>query len=215
MAINSTFSSIVNEIQLSNLSFTSQLTPFAAYNNPEEVGSKRPAWPPFHPLSTTPVSFALRDENSKLAAVDDLTNKYEQIVHENEALVISSKEAHTKVSNVNASNYDLQSKIHAMKNYVTRYLSEKVKTECKLKDTTKKHMKEINELRVEVKTLNKLLKGKDKANYDLTKNLEYTRETVKKIKLEKSNLKTRTTKLEENVRKLEKQINEKNKHVKA
>ena len=49
MAINTTFSSILNEIQLSNLNFAIQLTPYAAY-----ITLKKSAQKDLHGLKCTP-----------------------------------------------------------------------------------------------------------------------------------------------------------------
>jgi len=136
-------------------------------------------------------------------------------VHQIEDLVTALEETKRKVSDKDASNENLQSKINVIENDVARYQSEKIKMESMIKDTKKKHVDEVHKLKDEVKALNKLFKEKEKANYDLSKNLEIAREAVKKIKLVKSALKTKITKLEANVKKSEKQLIKKNKPVEA
>ena len=224
MAINSTFSSILNEIQLSNLNFTIQLTPFGAYISlkksaqKDQQGRYSTPSPPllFLMQQVQQDNFALRDENSKLkAALDNLKDKYEEIVRENEVLVTSLEETHTKVSDMKTTNDKMLIKMNVVENDVARYQSEKIKLESEIKNTKKKHVEEVRELKDDTKALNKLLKQKDKASHDLIKNLENARETVKKNKLEKSALKARITKLEANLRKSEKQLVERNKPAKA
>ena len=83
----------------------------------------------------------------------------------------------------------------------------------KLKKTTKKHASEIKELHEQVKELKNAMKSKDKEKHDLSRNIENARVTIKNYKAEKSHLKMCKTKLEAEVRKLEKTQHHKQKEI--
>ena len=136
-------------------------------------------------------------------------------MNENVDLAKAVEEANKIVKDVNATNDNLQIKINVMEKDATKYLSEKVNSDSKIKDDKKRHVEEVGKLQEEVKALNKLVKCKDKANYDLNKKLENARESANKFKLEKSVLKTRTSKLETEVKKLDKKLKEKVKTAKV
>ena len=95
MAVNSTYSSILNEIQLSNLNYSIQMTPFGAYITLKKSVQKDLNGTPASP--SLPLLFLfqqahleicqLREENLHLKATfERQQTKLDEIMHENVSL---------------------------------------------------------------------------------------------------------------------------------
>ena len=212
MAANTTFASILNEIQLSNLNFTMTITPFAANIILKKTLQKdlngvlvTPAPPLLHSLQQTQKqNNYLQVENARLnSVVNILEKKYDDAIQEIKHLNDSLGEAKKVVNDLSCAKRNLQSKVNEVVKEAAINEAKKSEHEMKLRENQKKHNSELKELRFQVKDLNSAIKTKVKENYDLNKALENARATLKSCKAEKSQLKMCKTRLETEVRKLE------------
>ena len=106
MASNTTFSSILNESQLSNLNFAIKLTPFAAYITLKKCAQKTmngdlvtPSPPLLFILQESQQrNLNLQEENIRLkAALTELETNYDKVVHENASHMDMVEEANLKI----------------------------------------------------------------------------------------------------------------------
>ena len=141
MAIDATFSSILSEIQLSNLNFTLQITPFAAYITlkksvlTDQNGIKAvPAPPVILLLQQAYQTIAeLQEENNRLKINCDAAEKFNQkLVHENAILVEAIDVSNNKVAACNATTDTLQSKLQAAEEKILEISSIKKQFRCQL-----------------------------------------------------------------------------------
>ena len=215
MAVNTTYSSILNEIQLSNLNYSIQMTPFASYITLKKSVQKDLAGVPATP--SPPILFLLqtsqqenhqlREENFRLKSAFEMQKrKLEKIKLENECLDKTVEESNISVKALNTTITNLQSQINAAKTELEKNCADKTNMNDKAKEAKKKHFDEVSELKVQVETLKKNLKVKDKTIYDLSQNLNNARNIIKNLKSEKSQLKMSKTKLTGEIRKLEKKL---------
>ena len=211
MAINTTFGEIINQIQLSNLNFCIQLTPFGANITLKKSVQKDLNGVPLSP--SPPVLFllqqvhqehqAMKAENYELKAASEiLKNKLDTIVNENIVLNKSIEEKTNTVEILEAANKNMLGRLDLIEREQMKCCAAKAATEVKIKENKKKHTEEIRDLQAELSKLSKTLKTKHKIENDLNN----ARETIKTLKLEKSSLKTCKTKLEGESRKLKKKL---------
>ena len=211
MAINTTFGSILNEIQLSNLNFSIQMTPYAAYIVLKKSAQRDPHGVPVSP--SPPVLYllqkaqqehlALQDENYNLkVALEMLEKKNYTIVRENAGLREEIEEKNIVIETMKANDDMLHSRLELLEEEQSKSRASKAATELKIKEINKKHTEELRDLNVQVGKLSKALKVKEKVDKDL----KHARETIKTLRSEKSLLKTVKTKLEGETRKLEKKL---------
>ena len=217
MAIDATFSSILNEIQLSNLNFTLQITPFAAYITlkksvlRDQNGTKAvPAPPVIFLLQQAHQAIAeLQEENNRLKINCDAAEKFNQkLVHENAILVEAIDVSNNKVAACNATTDTLRSKLEAAEEKNLEISSLKSSFEVSLKETKKSHKQEIANANSTIKSMEKGKKDQEKVIYNLKRNLESTRDILKNLKSDNSSLKISKAKLETEKRKLEKLIDQ-------
>ena len=225
MATNTTFSSILNEIQLSNLNFTINLTPYAAYITLKKSVQKdingtilTPA-PPLLFLLHKAQEQTLQQqvENSELrSTINNLEKKLDAIARDNAGLVESLEDKNKSVADLNSTKSVLRNRSEKFEAEVARNQAEKKELEVRLKEFKKKHVVELKEQQAQVNDLKNTLKGKAKENHDLSKALESSRSTIRNYKSERSQLKTCQTRLESEIRKLkQKQDKEKKKPFKS
>ena len=188
MAIDATFSSILSEIQLSNLNFTLQITPFAAYITlkksvlTDQNGIKAvPAPPVIFLLQQAYQTIAeLQEENNRLKINCDTAEKINQkLMHENAILVEAIDESNNKVAASNATTETLQSELEAAEEKILEISSMKSSFEVSLKDTKKSHKQEIAHANSTIKSMEKSKKDQEKVIYNLKRNLESTRDILK------------------------------------
>ena len=212
MAVNSTYASILNEIQLSNLNFSIQITPFAAYITLKKSAQKDlnghhvPPSPPLLVLlqNLQQENLNLRDKNFTLnSAYESLEKNYNRIVMENASLVDAIEETNSTIAALTKDNEDLYRKIDVADQEAVKCRSERTGIESKIKDAKKRNADQVRDLENKVANLIKSSKAKDKLIYDLNKKLENSHDKLASCKSEKSLLKTSKTKLEATVRKLE------------
>ena len=209
MAINSTYGAILNQIQLSNLNFSINMTPFAAY-----ITLKKSVQKDLHGVPSTPsppVLYilqqvqqehrALQAENDELKVTSEiLKNKLDDVENQNVGLLKEVESKNTIVDVLEANNKTLNRKVDVLENELSRCGAAKAATESKIKESKKKHVEEVRELQEQVTKLNKVVKAKNKVDKDLSN----AREVIKTLKADKSVLKTNKTKLEGEIRTLEK-----------
>ena len=195
MAASTTFNSIVNEIQLSNLNFTIKMTPFAAYITLKKKLSRDISMV-FTPVLLLRCSFFLEDLHSLQVEILKLKAAAESSAHEAAVLISSLEESNHAVEELNDKNIILKEKIaKAEKESFTNHAAN-ANYEHKIREDKKKHFEELNILQSQIKTLTKEKKTKVKEVHDLKRSLENTRNTLKSSKVEKSQLKINKTKLE-------------------
>ena len=144
MAANSTFSSIINEIQMSNLNFNIKMTPFGAYITLKKTVQKdlygnhaSPSPPLLLVLHQAHQEIRyLQEENSRLkTALHTIKKDQDQTVQENENLVKSVEESAESVENVTATNNKLKTKIEIIEKEAVKNRAEIKNYESKLKET--------------------------------------------------------------------------------
>ena len=222
MAINNTFASILNEIQLSNLNFSVQIRPFAAYITLKKSALKDlnvhhvlPS-PPLLSLlqSVHQENLSLRDQNETLkTALGSLEKKFTNIAIENASLVDAIKDASNSISAVTNDNENLKSRMDTANQEKAKFSVEKASSESKIKELKKSNADQVRKLETQVADLNKSSKTQEKVIYNLNKKLENVRDTLKNRNSEKSLLKINKTKLEATVNKLNKQLEKNMKSV--
>ena len=210
MAANSTFTSILNEIQLSNLNFQINMTPFGA-----KIILKKTVQTDIYGNQATPSPplllvlhrahqeiLCLREENSKLKiAAEALKKNHDKTLQEYECLVKSFEETTESVKDATATKDILNNKINVIEKEAAKNRAEVKEYESKIKETMKKHTEEIKEVNADIKTLKNENKAKDKKIHDLTKDLKFPRAKAEKAKSEISGLKICKNKLETQVKK--------------
>ena len=220
MAVNATYASILNEIQLSNLNFSIQITPFAAYITLKKSAQKDlnghhvPPSPPLLVLvqNVQQENLNLREKNYTLkSAFESLEKNYNHIMMDNASMADRIEEANRTIDALTKNNEDLNCKIDIADQEAEKYSLEKAGLESKIKEMKKRNVEQVRDLENQVADFNKSFKTKDKLIYDLNTKLQNSRDNLSNCKSEKSALKTNKTKLEATVRKLEKQIEKKKK----
>ena len=212
MAVNNTYASIVNEIQLSNLNFTIQMTPFASYITLKKSVQKDINGLPVMP--SPPLLLLLQkaqqqilhleNENSRIKQhADILEKKLENTVIKNEDLVNSLEKANKLSLNFNITKDILTEKLEIAEDNAVDLKKEIIVNENKLKELRKKHAEDMKHLELRVKDLENEKKGFRKEIHDTNRTLDNTRAALKSCKSEKSNLKTCKTSLEAKIRKFE------------
>ena len=215
MAVDATFSSIINEIQLSNLNFSLQITPFSAYITlkksviKDQNGNQAVPSPPilFVLQQAQQTIQELREENEQLKIKCDATEKKNDILVNDKATVVEA----LAVSDNNlaaslATNNSMHSELEAAEKRI-------IEIEASLKDAKKRHLQEINHANAVIKTLEKGSKGLEKEIHDLNRSLGSTRVTLKNLKTEHSSLKMNKTKLEKEIMKLEKIVSKRDSKI--
>ena len=215
MAVNETFSSIISEIQLSNINFSVQITPFSAYITLKKSVIKDQNGN--HAFPSPPILFLLqqaqqtiselREENDLLKIRSDAAeNNYENLTNENAALVEAIAKFNNNIAASDASYNTLHAKLKAAEAEIIKIRSVKNSCEAKLKDTKKSHQHKINNANSIIKSLEKGDKCLKKEIHDLKRNLETTRDKLQNLKTDHSSLKVKKTKLESEKKKLEKVV---------
>ena len=219
MAASTTFASIVNEIQLSNLNFTIKMTPFAAYITLKKTVQKDVNGVKVNPAP--PLLFLLNkaQENVHRLEVEnyELKAAAESSAYEAGVLINSLNESKTSVEVLTNENIILKKKIAIAEKEASTNHAAKTDYEYKIKDDKKKHFEELNGLKTQMENIKKENKLRAKEIHNLNRNLENCRATLKSCKAERSQLKTNKTRLEAEIRKLQHGAHKERKetHVKA
>ena len=218
MAIDSTFSSILNQIQLSNLNFSMQMTPYAAYITLKKSVVKDqngingvPSPPILMLLQRAHQNIAdLRYENEHLKVkFEALKESRKYLVNENVKLVEALDASNHSIAASNASNDMLHRKLELAEENNESISASKKTCETELKDVKKTHCSEIANAKSVIKSHEKDMKSLEKEIYNLKKNLDSSRDKLKHLKTEHSSLKMCKTKLDTESNKLKNVINQK------
>ena len=139
MAVDATFSSILNEIQLSNLNFTVQITPFAAYITlkksviKDQHGAKAfPALPVLFLLQQAQQTIHdLRELNNRLEIKSDAAEKtIKNLVSKNAVLVEAINVSDSALAASKAANDTLNVKLRAAEENILNVNSSKDRSEA-------------------------------------------------------------------------------------
>ena len=205
MAVDTTFSSILNEIQLSNLNFTIQMTPYAAYITLKKSslkyqdGSYAVPSPPILTLlqEARHVIGIQKTEILELqASCAILRTKVNDVVLDNASLMDKLKYSNEAFEASDNLNISLQDKIEKVENELAKVYADRNILETKVKELKKNHSNEITYLRNEINSIKKSNKSKEKENYDQKRTIEAARDTIKNQKAKVSNATICKTKLE-------------------
>ena len=218
MAVDATFSSIISEIQLSNLNFSLQITPFSAYITLKKSVIKDQNG--VQAVPSPPILFLLQQAHQKMAELREETEqlkikldaaekKNDILVNDNAVLAEVIAVSNNNLEASNATNNALHAKLEEAEKQVLEISSAKSSSEACLKDTKKSLQHEINNANTVIKSLEKGSKALEKENHNLKRNLESARDTIKNLKNENSSLKINKSKLETEMKKLEKVISKK------
>ena len=198
MAVNNTYAAIINEIQLSKLNFSIQMTPFASYITLKKSVQKDINGVPATPSPPLLVLLQqahqqvlyLQNENAKIKLnTDILEKKLEDIVMENKHLVNSLKNTNETISVLNDTKDMLHQKLNNAENSYANLKNKNEANEFKIKELKKNHTEEVKKLDIQIKDLVREKKQNDKEKHDLNKILGNTRDALKNSKVEKSKLK--------------------------
>ena len=177
MAINTTFSSILHEIQLSNLNFCIQMTPFAAYITLKKSVQKDLNGVPATPSPPVLVLLQqaqqevlhLQDENFRLKSANAaLEKKCEDIVQTNASLVDLHEDVTKDNEALTATKNILHDKLVLAEKKDANQQIEYSRLESRMKDMKRKHDEEIKDLKSRAKDLDKENKRKEKDKLGLS-----------------------------------------------
>ena len=218
IAVDATFSSIISEIQLSNLNFSLQITPFSAYITLKKSVIKDQNG--VQAVPSPPILFLLQQAHQKMAELREETEQLKiklDAAEKKNGILLNDNAVQAEVIAVsnnnleasNATNNALHVKLEEAEKQVLEISSAKSSSEACLKDTKKSLQHEINNANTVIKSLEKGSKALEKENHNLKRNLESARDTMKNLKNENSSLKINKSKLETEMKKLEKVISKK------
>ena len=208
MAVNSTYNSTLNEIQLSNLNFSIQLTPYAAYitlKKSAQVDMDGKASVPAPPICLL-LQQSYRDykvaQDEITLLKDALKEKEcecEDLIKVNASLFAKIKSADNDIVIANSEVAEVKAKLDNKSKEYAKLNTAKSDIEGKFNLQKKEYDDYLSKTESKIKLLNKSLQNKDKDNYNLSRHLENGRETI-------SNLKAKTSKLEGDIKRLEKKL---------
>ena len=162
MAINTSFASILNEIQLSNLNFSIQLTPFAAY-----ITLKKSVQKDLNGVSATPSPpvlvllqeaqqevLNLHNENLQLKSVAAaLEKKCEDMALKNATVFNSHKDVIKENEALTATKNILHDKVVEAENKYANQLKDYNRQESRIKDMKSKYDADMKDFKFQVKDL--------------------------------------------------------------
>ena len=215
MAIDSTFNSIVNEIQLSKLNFSIQLTPFAAYITLKKSTQLDKEGIPFKP--SPPLFMVLQqlynDMNSAKLEIDCLNdslrtseNKCEELSNNIDLLRNQLKSADENLTALKEVNCNLLKKVEAKDMEIARLDKSEKNLTRDLKKQTKEHSQHVDNTDASMKLLNKTLKSKEKDIHNLSRDLDNARDTIHSLKAGATELKNSEAQLKSEVKRLDKRV---------
>ena len=208
MAVNATFNSIVHEIQLSNLNFMVNMTPYAAYitlkksTQVDRNGSPLSPSPPVVCQLEQAVRGKYEAEMQIIrlkGAIEELTKDKDDLKSINEILADKLLVANGSLSSLQASNES--------------YKKQLLKAECDKKVTSEKLRtaeKHLSELAIgsehQISALRKEIKVKEKDIYNLSSKSTNFQDTIATLKSELSQVRASKTKIDKDYRKLNEKL---------
>ena len=215
MAIDATFNSIIAGIQLSNLNFAVQLTPFAAYitlKRSTQIDKNGVHVSPSPPLVTllqksyVDLNMA-QDEIVRLrASLEESNQRYEDLVTTNASLLTKLEAADDNLTRAHDTNNGLMKKVDDKENEVNKLKVAKKDIENDLKLVKKEYNQYVSDTENQLKSLQKANKNKEKEMYNLKRDLANSCDTVSNLKSEVSHIKLRNSKLVKDSNYLNKQL---------
>ena len=215
MAADATYNSILNEIQLSRLNFSIQLTPYAAYITLKKSiqvncdGIPAVPSPPLFMLyqqSNRDLMAAKKDIIELKAALHESGKKCDDLMSANASILLKLKTADENLALANGANAELTMKLNSKKQEVIKLTSAKNSCEMQVNRQEKDHLEYVRETEDQVKSLNKIIKVKEKETYNLNKTLGNLRDTVASLKEDICAAKSRESKLKAETRKALKKL---------
>ena len=215
MAIDATFNSIIAGIQLSNLNFAVQLTPFAAYitlKRSTQIDKNGVHVSPSPPLVTllqksyVDLNMA-QDEIVRLrASLEESNQRYEDLVTTNASLLTKLEAADDNLTRAHDTNNGLMKKVDDKENEVNKLEITKKDIANDLKLVKKEYNQYVSDTENQLKSLQKANKNKEKEMYNLKRDLANSCDTVSNLKSEVSQIKLRNSKLVKDSNYLNKQL---------
>ena len=184
MAVDTTFNSIISEIQLSNLNFAIQLTPFAAYITLKK--SVQVDLNGCHASPAQPVFLLLQKSYRELTAAQEEVAQLRSVIYASEqkcseltdsnaSLLLKLEAADRKLEESYELNRNLEDKLKIKNTEFIRLETIKKECENKMKVQRTEYDHFIAETNIQIKSLNKTVKNKEKEIHNLNKHLENSR----------------------------------------
>ena len=211
MAVNATFNSIVHEIQLSNLNFIVNMTPYAAYitlkksTQVDKNGKPTSPSPPMVHLLEQALQekYQANQEISQLkAALTVLEANNSELKKINKSLFEDLGVSNDNIVKLEHANESYKKKIQDMEKDNLKTLSDKKVILNKL-STVEKDLAEstiLSENRIAA--LSKKIKSKEKEVYNLNTKFDNSSETISKLKSELSLIRTSKSKADKECKRL-------------
>ena len=193
MAIETTFNSIVNEVQLSKLNFSIQLTPFAAYITLKKSVQLDKFGSPASP--SPPVILLLQQANRELAlaqkenvqlssALKDLEEKFTSVVNINSSLLLKIESAEKNLEVLRETNKNLMCKLECKDTNIAKLDADVKDLGIKLKLQKKEYNDYVSETNIVKESFIKEKKIKEKEIYNVQKTLSNYHDTLANSKAE-------------------------------
>ena len=215
MAIESTFNSIVNEIQMSNLNFAIQLTPFSAYITlkkstvTKKNGKLADPSPPVFMLfqKSSQDLCAAQEEISRLSSALKISeSKCEEVIRKNLLLSENLKSADEDLLLSRETNENLLMKIEAKDKELDKLLSIKKDIESKFKHQKADHAAILGEADAQCKAMAKTIKAKEKEIHNIHIKLSNSQDKIANLKGDISEFKAKESKLERSLKTVESKL---------
>ena len=215
IAVDTTFNSILNEIQLSNLNFVIQLSPYAAYitlkksTQVDRNGVHLTPSPPILMLlqESNRDRSAAHDEIARLSqAFSDCEKKCDSLQDVNALLLLKLKESEEKLSKSYEANANLLKKLNIKEKEVETVSAAKINANIEFKQKNKELFEQNRESDIQIKALNKTVKLKEKEIYNTKNILANSQNTVVSLKAEVSSFKAQESRHKSENRRLMKQL---------
>ena len=211
-AINLTFNSILNEIQMSKLNFLVNLTPYAAYivlkksTQVDKYGNLSDPSPPLITLyqqSTMDLSAAQVKISSLTTSLRDAHQRHVELETTNAALLVKIQTLDKDLTSTNRINNDLHEKLSSKDNQITTLNQIKLDLETQLKLQEKKYSDQVQETDTQIQALGKVKKSQQKEVYNLERKITHFQDTICNLKEDKRNLENDVKRLNKKIKKLE------------
>ena len=208
MAINSTFNSILNQIQLSNLNFAINLTPYAAYitlKKTAQVDQSGMCVLPTPPLVCL-LKQALDEKATAEHEMSEAKCTIEQLQMNNNKLAEENQALADRLNTVKESLNNLEKQYgHELKEF-RKTIDENKKLQDKISASEKFHSEHTNELDLQIKTMKKSIKIDEKEVHNLKVKFTNLQDANANLKAELSSSNLLKKKAERKVKKLEQKV---------
>ena len=215
MAADSTYISILNEIQLSNLNFSINLTPYAAYITLKK--SIQVNWDGTTAVPSPPLFMLYQQSHRELmaakehiiglrAALHESEKKCDDLAAENASILFKLKTADENLALSDSANTDLITNLNVKEQEVQKLVSTKNAFELQLNHQEKDYKSHVRDSEGQGRALNKIIKVKEKEIYNLNETLGNVRDTVSTLKEDICAAKSRESKLAAEIKKAQRRL---------